>query len=219
MMACDVRGEHEAAAIEAIDQPKVVIHLHSGEEVAGEVAAVNLEAKPLTQKPVEAGEADGVAQPCIEHPEQVAVVGGVVVFAVAAEPHGTFPDDEEPLTQFTRIHAALVAKGFLCQCVQPLSEVSWLSAPAVEEGGDLGHALLELGGGRFDPAPAHPSLFEFRAPRWFQEFAEAMFFFSGQRTAKMAEALRKLATDADELALDSFLNNARLIIEERDQVV
>ena len=69
MVAGDVAGEHEAAAVEAVDEVEAVVGDDAGEEVTGEVAAFDVEAVAVTDEAVEAAEADGVAEAGVEDPE------------------------------------------------------------------------------------------------------------------------------------------------------
>lgn len=146
MMAGDVTGEHEAAAVEAINQVEAIVGDDASEEVAGEVAAFDGEAVAVSDEAIEAAEADGVAETCVEHPEEVAVLVGVVVFAVAPEADWVAFFAEEPFGKLAGVHFAAVAKGFFGEGIEAGGEISSTDFPASEKGGELGEAFFKLGG-------------------------------------------------------------------------
>ncbi len=218
MVFGDVPRQHEAAAVEAIHQPRVTAVRDAGEEVAGEVAAFDFETETVAQQAVEAAEADGIAQAGVEHPEEVAVGGGVVVLGIAAEACDAALRGEEPLREFVRVHAALIGEGLLRQGIETFRKIGRLSPPAVEEGGDLAEAFFELGVRAVHPAPAHPGLLQFEPAGRFEHLGHKPLFIEGERRLQGFDVLRQLATHAVQLLPHGLANDFRVVVEQLDEV-
>lgn len=187
MVAGDVTGEHEAAAVEAVDEVEAVVGDDAGEEVTGEVAAFDVDAMAMADEAVEATEANGVAKAGVEDPEEVAVLMGVVVFAVATEADGVALFAEEPFGEFAGVHFAAFAKGFFGEGVEAGGEVGGADFPAGEESGELGEAFFELGGGGVEPTPTHPGVEEFIATDGVEHAGDEAVFLDGEGALEARE--------------------------------
>lgn len=77
---------HHAATVEAVYEHEAVAQHDTGVKMGGPVAAADLEAQAAPHEHVDAGEADGQAASGLNDIDQVAVVGVVVVGAIALQP-------------------------------------------------------------------------------------------------------------------------------------
>ena len=117
-------------AVEAIDEDELVAEDESGEEVVGPVAAADIEFEAPSDEDIDAGEADGESAAGFDDVDEVAVVGVVVVGAVAFE---SFFLEEESCEGFF-VHGAASAPEFIGEPVEQFGE-----------GGGIAGAILEIG--------------------------------------------------------------------------
>lgn len=219
MVAGDVAGEHEAAAVEAVHEVEVVVGDDAGEEVTGEVAAFDVEAVAVADEAVEAAEADGVAEAGVEDPEEVAVLMGIVVFAVATEADGVAFFAEQPFGEFAGVHFAAVAEGFFGEGVEAGGEIGSADFPAGEEGGELGESFFELGGGGVDPAPAHPGVEEFVAADGVEHAGDEAVFLDGEGALEAGEVEGEVRPHGGEFFLHGFADDFGVVVEEAEEIV
>lgn len=199
----DVAGEHESTAIEAVNEVEALVSDDASEEVAGEVAAFDLKAEAMANEAIETAKADGVTETGIEHPKQVAVLVGVIVFVITAEADGIAHFSKEPFGQFAGVHFASIIKSFFCEGVEARGEIGGLHFPASEEGRDLGEAFFELSGGLIEPAPAHPRIEKFIAANGFEHARNQAIFFDGQWPIQFGHVQRQVFAHNGELFLHS----------------
>ena len=125
---------HHATAVEAIHEHEAVANHDAGIEMVGPVAAADLEAEAASDEHIETGQADGQAPTSFDDVDQIAVVGVIVVGAVAFD---ALFFEKEP-------REGLFVHGTAAE--------SELGGEAVQED-DLDHGEIDRGQKTPDPPP------------------------------------------------------------------
>ena len=99
-----------------------------------EVATFDIQTEALREQSIQAAKADWVSESIFENPEQVAVLGRVVILAVSPEASFGPTPSKEPLGQFRGIHPALFVESLLRQRIQPTIQILGAAPTSVEVG-------------------------------------------------------------------------------------